>query len=136
MAGILDKIRTDLFAGFKGKLLKGTLKRVALDPAAGLDRFGDPQDKTTTTWDCEGFVDNSSKAFRGQDGVPKHFVKVCIFGASLPSGVHPGLDDIVQFGGEWYQIMSPAETDPATALWECRATKLQGGGDDCRARGI
>ena len=141
MAGILDKIATDLFAGFKGKLHKGTLKRVASDPAAGLNEFGDPQDRVTTTWGCEGFVDNSSRGFKGVDQVPEHAVTVCIFGRSLVNGsVRPELDDMVQFPkgtGPWYQIKAPARTDPANALWECGAIEVQDAtAADCRARGM
>lgn len=138
MPGLLDgQIADAIFKGFKGKLLKGTLKRVAPDEGAGLDQLGDPQGITETTWNCEGFVDNSSRGRKTQDGVPDHTVKICIFAKSLPAGVRPELDDLVQFprtSGPWYQLQTPAETDPATALWEARASLVQGDIDTVRAR--
>lgn len=126
MAGILDTIAAEVFKGFKGKLLTGTLKRVSPVESGGLDRFGDPIDQSVTTWTCEGFVDLSAKGFKGQDRVPKGDATVYIFGRSLSGGsVRPELDDKVQFGGDWYQLRSEIRTDPATALWECRADRVQ-----------
>jgi len=139
MAGLLDQIAKDLYAGFKNKLLKGTLKRVAADDAAGLDTLGDPRDTATTEWPCQGFVDSYSDKFRPKDGVPSTDAKVCIFAKSLPAGVRPEKDDVVAMptGGASYQLGDDIKTDPATALWECRGTLLQAStSGDCRARGV
>jgi len=137
MAGLLDQIAKDVYAGFKGKLLKGTLRRVAADSAAGLDKLGDPRDTLPTEWPCQGFVDSYSDRFRPKDGISSTDAKVCIFARSLPAGVRPLKDDIVEMpAGTAYQLGDDIKTDPATALWECAGTLVQAATeDDCRARG-
>lgn len=136
MVGLLEgAIAKAIYDGFKGKLLKGTLRRTAPDSAAGLDKLGDPQDVEKLSWRCQGFVDNYSEAFRTQHQIPDTDAKVCIFAKSLPAGVRPQKDDIVEIPtGTSYQLRSPIMTDPATALWECRGTLLDADSGDCRAR--
>lgn len=126
MAGLLDQIAKEVYAGFKGKLLKGTLRRVAVASSGGLNGLGDPADTETTEWPCQGFVDSYSDRFRLEAGIPDTDSKVCIFARSLPAGVRPEKDDIVEIpAGTSYQLGSPIMTDPATALWECRGTLVQ-----------
>lgn len=132
MAGLLDgQLASAIYAGFKGKLLKGTLRRRAVDETQGLDALGDPRGVTVTDYPCQGFTDNYTEFFRATFGVPDTDLKVCIFSKSLPVGVRPLKDDLVQFQSVWYQLKTVG-TDPATALWECRASRVQGVLDDCR----
>jgi len=133
MAGLLDgQLASAIYAGFKNKLLVGTLRRRAVDEAEGLDALGDPQHFTETDYTCQGFVDNYSEFFRMSLGIPDTELKVCIFAKSLPAGVRPLKDDLVRFQSIWYQLKTVA-TDPATALWECRASRVQGISDECRS---
>lgn len=125
MAALLDSLATELYAGFKNKLRKGLLKRTALASSGGLNSLGDPVDTDETEWPCQGFVDSYSDKFRPSDGVPSADAKVFIFAKSLPSGVRPEKDDIAEMPtGTAYQLGSDIKTDPATALWECQATRV------------
>ena len=131
--GLLDgAIAKAIFDGFKGKLLKGTLRRRTAVVAVGLDERGDAISTTTTDYACEGFVDEYSEFFRATAGVPDNESKVAIFAKSLPSGVRPLKDDLVLFGGQWWQLKT-VNVDPATALWECRASRTQAFVDACRS---
>lgn len=133
--GLLDgQIANAIFNGFKGKLLKGTLRKFVVDQTVGLNTKGDPIAVDPVDYTCEGFVDEYSEFFRAQTGIPDTDCKVCIFAKSLPSGVRPLKDDLAQFQSVWYVLRSGA-TDPATALWEGRATRIQALGDECRAAG-
>jgi hypothetical protein len=127
MPGLLDGlIAKAIYDGFKNKLLKGTLKRISVDPSAGLNARGDPVATIEQTWACQGFVDTYSEFFRTTAGIPDTDSMVAIFAKSLPEGVRPIKDDLVQFAtpigsNPWYQLRSVG-VDPATALWECRGS--------------
>jgi len=133
--GLLDGfIASEIYKGFKGKLLKGTLRKFVVDQTVGLNTKGDPISVDPVDYTCEGFVDEYSEFFRAQTGIPDTDCKVCIFAKSLSSGVRPLKDDLAQFQFVWYQLRT-VSTDPATALYECRASRLQPLGDECRAKG-
>lgn len=112
-----------IFAGFKGKLLKGTLRRSGVAASGGLDARGDPIVGEPETWGCEGFVDNYSAFTRAQAGIPETDLKVCIFASSLPAGVQPRREDKVLMRAKWYQLRDVG-ADPAQALWECQAFEV------------
>ena len=114
MASLLDKIPKQIFAGFKGKLLAGVLRRPAPGPL--LDDYGDPTTTVVTTYNCQGFVDNFSVFYLAQAGIPLTDIKWNIFAASLTGSLVPQKDDQVQFREQWYQIRT-VNTDPAQALW-------------------
>lgn len=113
-----------IFQGFKGKLKTGTLRRVGSGGSGGKDELGDPLATSAQTWGFEGFTDNYTAYFKAQAGIPETDLKVCIFAKSLPAGVEPKRDDQAQIGGAWYQLRK-ADTDPATALWECQAYAIK-----------
>lgn len=112
-----------IYAGFKGKLLVGTLRRNVPVESAGLDADGDPAATVPRSWPTQGFTDEYSDFSRAQAGIPDTDVKINIFAKSLPAGVRPLKDDMASFtvAGvvSWYQIRRAA-TDPATALWVCQ----------------
>jgi len=125
VAGLLEgEIAKRVYAGFKGKLLSGTLRRVSPDESGGLDEFGDPSSQSVATWTCQGFLDEYSEFIRAQAGIPDTDLKINIFAASLPSGVRPLQGDQVQFRGTWYQLRN-ADTDPAQALWVGRGYEIE-----------
>lgn len=130
--GLLDgQIASAIYNGFKGKLLRGTLRKFVVDEAVGLNTKGDPIAVNPVDYTCEGFVDEYSEFFRAQTGIPDTDCKVCIFAKSLSAGVRPLKDDLAQFQSMWYQLKS-VSTDPAQALWECRASRLPALSDECR----
>lgn len=109
-----------VYAGFKGRLLKGQIRQKTYAMSGGLDQYGDPlaaDDVTLTA--CQGFVENYSDHYRANAGIPAEDVKVNIFAQSIP-GITPRKDDHATFGGIWYCFRN-VETDPATALWSCQA---------------
>lgn len=121
MAGLLTgQIAKAIFKGFKGKLLKGELRRE--NPTGGLDEFGDPNAVTLTFFSIEGFTDEFSDFYRAQAGIPETDLKVNIFAESSP-GLTPAKDDKVDFLGRWYQIKK-VKVDPAGALYECQSFEI------------
>lgn len=123
--GILDgQLAKQIYAGFKGRLLRGRLRRIV--SPSGLDANGDPVGGKTEIKKLEGFTDNYSD-FSRANGIPETDLKVCIFTSSLPPGYRPLKDDKVgmtQAGVErWFQLRRDA-TDPAEALWTCQAFEI------------
>lgn len=125
MAGLLEGQIADLiYKGFKGKLLKGVLRRETASGSAGLDDLGDPLATVIETWACQGFTDLYSAFYRSQAGIPDTDLKANIFAKSLTGGVVPTKDDQVKFTvssvATWYQVRK-VDVDPATALFVCQA---------------
>jgi hypothetical protein len=129
--GLLEgQLAKAIYGGFKGKLLKGQLRRLTPAESAGLDVLGDDAAAPVPAlYRCEGFTEDYSDFSRAQAGIPEEDVKVNIFAASLPAGIRPLKDDTVSFtragAVSWYQLRADA-TDPAEALWVCQAFQLPG----------
>lgn len=127
--GILDgQLAQAVYDGFKGRLLKGTLRREVIGDSSGLDELGDAVAPEPVSWGAQGFTDEYSDFFKAQAGIPTTDLKVCIFAKSLPAGVRPQKDDkvsLTQAGvTTWYQVRK-VMTDPATALWTCQSFVCQ-----------
>ncbi len=119
--GILDgQLASAIYAGFKGKLKTGTLRKMVRSESGGLDAKGDPIAAAPVTYGFEGFTDLYSAFYKAQAGIPASDLKVCIFGKSLPAGIVPGKDDKALISGVWYQLRQVG-VDPAGALYECQA---------------
>jgi hypothetical protein len=117
MPGLLEgKLAEAIFAGFKGLLLTGTLRRETLGTT--LNSHGDATSSTVTTYTVEGFTSRYSDFFRATAGIPETDLKVSIFAESSP-GLVPTKDDLVQFKSVWYQLRS-VSIDPAGALYVCQ----------------
>lgn len=124
-------IQKQVFAAFKGKLLKGFIRQSAIDDSAALDDLGDVQDSAYVDIKIEGFTENYSDYFQKTSGIPDGDVKVNIFAASAPT-MTPGKDNKVMFrdlqdgvlSDVWYQLRGPISKDPATALWTCQALPI------------
>ena len=122
MVGLLEgKIRSLIYQGFKNKLLKGTLYRNV--PGGTLDDHGDPITSSPISWSVQGFTDLYSEFYRAQAGIPETDEQMNIFGGSLPVGITPTKDDIVEFRGNFYQLRQMS-TDPALALYTGRAFRI------------
>lgn len=119
MALLEGDIAKAIYAGFRGKLLKGTLTRTV--PGGGLDAHGDPIASTVTNFSCEGFVENFSAFYRAQAGIPDTDVKVLIFAQSITTV--PTKDDVITFRGTKYQIRRILEIDPAVATYQLQGYK-------------
>lgn len=114
---LTGKIAKAIFKGFKGKLLKGELRRET--PSATLDTLGDPDDTTISYFSIEGFTDEFTEFYKMKAGIPESDVKVNIFSQSAPTLI-PTKDDKVSFntafGIRWYQLRTVG-VDPAGALF-------------------
>lgn len=110
--GLLDgEIKKAIAAGFKGKLLTGTLRRVAY---GNLDSKGDPA-VTSADYTFEGFRDNFTAFYAAQAGIPVTDARILIIAGSIL--VAPKKDDKVLISGEWYQLRRVVEVDPAGATY-------------------
>lgn len=123
MALLTGDLAKKVFKAFKGKLLTGLIRQTVTPDSGALDDLGDPLDSAPVDTAIEGFTEDYSAYFRATAGIPDTDTKVNIFAESCP-GLIPSKDDKVKligrFGAQWYQLRSAA-TDPATALWVCRA---------------
>jgi hypothetical protein len=126
--GLLEgQLAQQLYAGFRGKLLRATLRQSTASASGGLDSFGDRIADAIETYPCQGFVEGYDAAYRKRAEIPETDSKVNIFAASLPAGISPGKDDEVQMPamtGPWWQLRQ-VQTDPATALWICQAYQIR-----------
>lgn len=119
MASLLTgKLAKAIFKGFKGKLLKGELRRET--PGGTLDEYNDPIDSAISYFSIEGFTDEFSDFYRAQAGIPETDLIVAFFSQSSP-GLVPQKDDKVSFDGvTWFQLRK-IKVDPAGALYENQA---------------
>ena len=121
LAGSLAKT---VGSAFKGLFLDATLARTTL--AAGPNAWT-PGSPTTTTYSCKAIHDTWGASWLSQGLVVADEVKLLILASSL--AVDPDVGDVVTIRGEAFTISpnvggKPAvSTDPAKAVWECRAKK-------------
>ncbi len=112
-------LRKKIAAGFKGKLLSGTLTRL-VDTAA-VDQYGDPV-YTTSTYKVEGIVDEYSDAYRAQAGIPEGDSKVVLILGNCE--IDPIKDDTVTLTGFPTMKIRRIKLDPAKASAECQSFEI------------
>lgn len=132
MVSFLDGMAGSIYAGFKGKLRSGVIRRLA--GGDGLDGHGRPQGQAPTLHKLEGFQDDYSDFTRANSGIPANAVRVNIFAASIQPALNPSKDMLVRLDypaasgaparSQWFKLLG-ADTDPATALWVCPAFKVE-----------
>lgn len=108
----LDTIRSEITAGFRGKLRTCTLRR---ETVAALSDTGDPLPASTQSWQFDGMRDSFNAAFAAAAGIPRNDVRILIIAGSLATV--PAIDDKVQVEGEWFQVRQMVGVDPATATY-------------------
>lgn len=114
--GLLDgQIRNAIAAGFKGKLLKGTLTRAT--PGGGLDKFGDPVSVSLTTFRIEGFEEARSAEYKTRMGVPDTDTVILLIAGLINPPTVPTKDDTITFRGKTWQVRKLVATDPAEATY-------------------
>lgn len=122
MAGLLDgQISRAIYAGFRGKLLKGKLRRSQNAVSGGLDSLGDPAAASPEDYTLEGFREEYSAFYRSQAGIPTEDVRIIVLARSL--SVAPRAGDQVQISGQWYRVRQ-VRTDPATATYDLQSFAL------------
>jgi hypothetical protein len=123
MASLLEgAIAKAIYAGFRGKLLKGTLRRNAV--SGGLDGLGDAAAATPADYPLEGFRDTYSAYTRAAAGIPDTDAKLVILARSV--SVRPQQGDRIWLCDAWWQIKGVPETDPATATYSCQGYVVPG----------
>jgi len=115
---LFDTIAKQIYAGFKGKLLTGTLSR---SEGSGADEYGDPTSVVTTEYSCQGFIEDYSLYYRASAGIPDGDVRITLFAQSL--AVTPTKDDKITMRDQQYQVRQ-VRSDPAQATWELQAFPL------------
>lgn len=136
MASFLDGMPGSIYAGFKGKLRTGVIRRLA--GGNGTDSHGRPQGQAPTLHKLEGFQDDYSDFTRANSGIPANAVRLNIFSASIKPTLAPTKDMLVRLDypaanglparSQWFKLLG-ADTDPATALWVCPAFKVEAPGN-------
>lgn len=117
MASLLEnQIRKTVASAFKGKLLKGVLRRYTSD---GMDANGDPLPGTKKDYPFEGIRDSFRAEYAVAAGIPTTDAKILIIGGSV--AVVPQKDDWVQLRGQWNKVRKVVEIDPANATYTLAA---------------
>lgn len=120
MTSLLESsIRKTIAKEFRGKLLRGALRRTA---HASLDSYGDPVAGASTTWAFEGMVGTFNAAFAAAAGIPVTDAKVLIIAGSVTTT--PEKDDQVKLRSTWYQLRQLTAQDPANATYEYAAFQI------------
>lgn len=112
---ILETIRAQVGATFSDTSLvfsDAVLTRVSGGGGWGSDSGG------AAMHDCKAMVSNYSDQLRAVAGIPGAYVKVLIVGTSI--AVSPEKGDAVSINGKSYGLIE-VKTDPAQAMWMCRA---------------
>lgn len=117
LEGALSKA---IFAGFKGKLLKGSFARST--PGGGLDALGDPITPTTATYKFEGFEETVSVFFRAQAGIPDKDAVFMIFTDSIRPRTDVRQQDVVTLRGAAWRVVKVLAVDPAQATYKLHVT--------------
>lgn len=125
MASPLEsQISKAIYAGFRGKLLEGTLRRSVNAVSGGLDSLGDAAAFGLQDYRLEGFRDAYSAYTRAQAGIPATDSKLVIIARSV--AVRPQQGDKIWIDGNWWQIRGTPDTDPATATYTCQGFIVPG----------
>lgn len=119
MTSLLEsQLKAKLAAGFKGRLLQGTLRR---EVATALDDKGDPSSPTITTYAFEGIRESFSAYYKANSGIPETDVGILILQGSLNPATTITDADQGNFvfmstpWNKWYKIRRVLEIDPAGA---------------------
>lgn len=118
--GILDTIRAEIAAGFKGKLRTGTLRRTV---AVALDSAGDAATATVHDYKFDGIRDSFDKRYAAQAGIPETDVRILLIAGSL--SVVPRQTDKILIDSAWFQVRRIVEIDPATATYTLQAYQIE-----------
>jgi hypothetical protein len=113
-----SQMRAKIAAGFKGKLLVGTLVRQV---ASGVDEYGDPV-SAPQSFTVNGCVDEWSAVYKAQAGIPEDDSNlIIILGLSTTT---PQKDDKITFPNFPTFQVRKVKIDPAQASAECQSYKV------------
>lgn len=113
MPSILEKELAKIIAKeFRGKLLKGTLRR---ELATTVDEFGDPSVSTIKNYSVEGIRDTFSANYAVLYGIPQSDVRILLIMNLIKPATMPQKDDKIYIRERWHQVRKIIEVDPASA---------------------
>lgn len=128
MVSLLDaKLRQTVAKAFKGKLTKGTFRRVS---STSLNSLGDPVMGTPTDYAFEGIRATFSAFYKAQSGIPETDISILVIQGSLnPATSITKLDqDQLIFlktpWNKWYKIRRVLRIDPANATAELQCYEI------------
>ncbi len=111
MVSLLEsQIKAQVASGFKGVLLKGTLRRPG---STTVDAFGDPIPGPATTFPFEGIRESFNARYAAEVGIPVTDIKVLIIAGLITTD--PVKGDQVLIREQWHQVREIRERDPANA---------------------
>lgn len=114
---IFPQIAEDVWRGAEeaGIALPATLVKVTPGTRTSGNQSGGTN-PTEATFAAAGFVQDFSAYELAQGLVEVGDRKICLYGASIASGVAPSTNDKVTIGGSTYRIRT-VKTDPANAVY-------------------
>jgi len=123
MVSLLESaIKKQVAAGFKGKLLPGTLRRETHTTTNG---FGDPVSPTVTTYAFEGIRETFDAGYAAGAGIPETDVKVLIIAGLLAAAAgQPRKGDKVFINGAWHEVRRIIGIDPAGATYSLQCYEI------------
>lgn len=113
----IAQIVNDSIAG-AGGVLTGTLIKVTTGTRTPGNLAGGTNN-TETPYSFQGFIDNRSEVRRNGSLVSQGGQFVSILGASLPAGIEPETNDVIEIENTRFEVIGVPERDPAAALYEC-----------------
>lgn len=121
MVSFLDpsQLRAKIAAGFKGKLLVGTLTR---EVVSGVNEYGDPIATSRQNYTVNGLVDNWSQAYKKTAGIPEDDCKIILISGLCDT--EPKKDDLITFPNFPTFQVRKVVGDPALAHTECQSFKI------------
>lgn len=123
MASFLDRqMKRAIAQGFKGRLLKGRVRRVT---AAAANEFGDAEPEAPEYFKCEGIRENFDAAYAAKAGIPVTDVKIMLIAGLV--AIEPRQGDKVELRGQWYDLKRVLSVDPAGATYTFQATQIPEG---------
>lgn len=113
MASLLQQeLAKQLAKAFRGKLLKGTLRR---ELATTVDEFGDPEVGQVQTYEIEGIRESFQASYALLYGIPQTDVKILLILGLIKPATTPRKDDKIYIRGQWHQVRKVLDLDPAQA---------------------
>lgn len=113
MASLLQQeLAKQIAKAFKGKLLKGTLRR---EIASTVNEYGDPVTSQVQTFSVEGIRDTFDARYALFYGIPQTDVRIVLIMDLIKPKTTPQQDDKIFIRGKWHQVRKILEIDPANA---------------------
>lgn len=106
------QIKKQVASAFKGRLLKGVIRRVG---TSSINEYGDLVPGAATTFLFEGIRDTFTLEFAQAAGVLVTDAKILVLLGSVQPVTELVPDDQIRLRSEWFQLRKKVEADPAGA---------------------